>query len=159
MAQAMKKGKGVREVALEFGVTEAHVLNVMKDALRMLHESVATILQNWTTVSLAREEEILSKLWARMFDENGVPDGEIIGMVQDVILMEQKILSFTAAANKDNKGSSVVQNVTIVGGNPLYVEAMDAFNQHLRTEGEVRDPTTSALDNVIPGGVTYKVLT
>lgn len=157
-AKMMRAGKSVREVAAKLDITEGRVMTVMTDALKSIHEEISTVLNNWTVLSLSREEEIISKLWDNMFDEKGIPNPDIIGMVQDCISMEQKILSFSAAKLDGAKGSSIVQNVTIVnsGDNGLYMEAQRAMNMNMRTEqGESKDEDILSLDDVIPGGIVY----
>lgn len=158
-AKLMKAGKSAPEIAKKLEISENQLAQVMKDALREIQQQVSTILVNWTAVSISREEEILSRLWERMFDEKGNPNPEVIGMVQDAILMEQKILSFSMARSGDKQGGGMVQNVTIVNNhdpNGLYMEAQRALNMNMRTdEGEFRDPVVSGLDDPFKGGVVY----
>jgi hypothetical protein len=158
-AKLMRAGKSVPEVAAKLNLSEAALTTVMKDALRQMHEQAATIVANWTTLNLSRQEEIISRLWDNMFDSNNVPNADIIGMVQDAIMMEQKILAFSFAKMGDKQSTSVVQNVTIVNnGDPtgLFMEAQRAMNMNMRTEeGEFKDPIVSELDDAIPGGIVY----
>lgn len=157
-AKLMKAGKSAPEIAKRLSISENHLAQVMKDALREIQDQVASILVNWTAVSISREEEILSRLWERMFDEDGRPNPDIIGLVQNAILMEQKIMAFSMVRSGDKQGG-MVQNVTIVNNhdpNGLYMEAQRALNMNMRTEeGEFRDEMVSSLDDVMPGGIVY----
>lgn len=158
-AKLMRAGKSSSEVAQRLNVTENALAQVMKDAMLQIQDHVANVLTNWTTISISREEEILAGLWPLMFDDSGSPNPTVIGLVQDVIMAEQKILAFSMAKMSKDGGSSIVQNVTIVNNHDptgLYMEAQRAMNMNMRTEeGESKDPLVASLDDPIPGGIVY----
>lgn len=152
IAEMLKSGKSVHEIATFYGIPDASVIRLIRAAVARIYEDAAPIILNYVALSMMRTEHMIDTLWDKLLDGDGNPNDSVYARLQNLIDQQQRIIKTMSGGSS---ADSSAFKETLASHSKLYEEATKALNDKYQGGFIEREEGISDMDDVLDGGVIY----
>ncbi|MEP7290689.1 MAG: hypothetical protein ABI835_02850, partial [Chloroflexota bacterium] len=155
IAQMLRQGKSVHEIAEKYGIENTDVNKLIRQGLTALAEDAAPIILNWSVINMTRLEAMIAKLYDNLLDAEDHPNDSVFARIQSLIAQEKEIVTMLMAGSKSKDLIGDLSETMRIDGK-LYEEGNVALHQQNEQGVVEREVPIADLDNPFPDGIFYQ---